>query len=157
MTTGEEMKGFVNPIMGFVNLKGLANPPFYPLTVDKVRLVGDPVAIVVAETRAIAEDARRLVDVAYEPLDRVTFDDAPDHDAPLVWEGEKTNVMFRDSHRYDDVDGVFAAADKVLTTTFSQHRYANVPMETLGVVAEIGRDGEVTSMPPLRRHTCWPW
>lgn len=143
--TGAEMKNFVNPMIGLVSLKGLANPPFYPLAVDKVRLVGDPVAIVVAETRAIAEDARQMVEVDYEPLQPVaTFEHALAEDAPLVWEGEKTNFMFRDTHSHGDVDGVFAAADRVVTETFTQHRYANVPMETLGVVAEVDPAGEVT-------------
>jgi carbon-monoxide dehydrogenase large subunit len=143
--TGEEMRRFVNPLMGLVSIKGLANPSFYPLATDKVRLVGDPVAIVVAESRAIAEDAAGLVEVEYELLEPIaTAAQALAPDAPRVWDEVAGNVMLRESHSYGDVEGAFAAADRVVSATFAQHRYANMPMETLGVVAEIAGDGSMT-------------
>ena len=69
---------------------GMRTPSRWPLTADKVRYVGDPVAVVVAESRAAAADALELVDVDYEPLAAV-----PDVEAALA---VKTLV-------HDDVDG----------------------------------------------------
>ena len=46
-----------------------------------------------------------------------------------------TNVVHRAAHRYGDTDAAFAAADRVITTRFEQHRHANVPMECRGMIA----------------------
>src|SRR5204862_2257996 len=62
VVTGEEMKAWVQP-MQQVGPPTLRTPAFYPLAVGKVRHVGDPVAVVVAENRYIAEDGCDLIDV----------------------------------------------------------------------------------------------
>jgi len=121
-------------------------PAFYCLATDKVRLVGDPVALIVAEDRYIAEDARALIDVDYDPLDPVgTMDTALDPTSAPVWEKAGSNVLYQDSKQYGDVDAVFASADRVITETFHQHRHAPTPMETRGAVADIDpTTGELT-------------
>ena len=73
--------------MAVMGPPGVKASPFHPLAADKVRLVGDPIAVVVADTEAAAHDARELVHVEYEPLgavvDMVT---AAAAGAPLLWE-----------------------------------------------------------------------
>lgn len=115
-------------------------PPAHPaLTKDKVRFVGDPVALVVAESRHIAEDARDLVVVEYEELSPVMSVEAGlARGAPLVFEELGDNIIHRDpegSHSYGDVEGAFSAADRIVRVTLRQHRHGLVPMETRGGVA----------------------
>ena len=68
--TGPDIAAITNPLMGMLALPGLYDPWHCALAIDRVRLVGDPVAIVVATSRAVAEDAAELIDVDYEELDR---------------------------------------------------------------------------------------
>ena len=67
--TGPDIAAITNPLMGMLVLPGLYDPWHWALAVDRVRLVGDPVAIVVATSRAVAEDAAEMVDVEYEELE----------------------------------------------------------------------------------------
>src|SRR4029453_4392370 len=54
--TGAEMQAMTHPFMGFLPLPDLYHPLYYALAVDRARVVGDPVALIVAESRYIAED-----------------------------------------------------------------------------------------------------
>jgi carbon-monoxide dehydrogenase large subunit len=73
-------------------LRDLKMPPHWPLTKDKARYVGDPVAVVVAESRALAKDAIELVEVDWDPLPAVTDVKAALEDgAPIVHEEFGTN------------------------------------------------------------------
>ena len=79
-----------NAFVGLLPLPGLYHPMHPALAVDRVRLVGDPVALVVASTRAIAEDAAELVAVEYDLLPPVaTIDQALDPGRPPVWPGAR--------------------------------------------------------------------
>ena len=70
-------------------------PPFPALAKDRVRYVGDPIAFVVAETQAQAQDAAELIGVDYEPLPAVTStSEASAPGAPLVWDDCKDNICF---------------------------------------------------------------
>jgi carbon-monoxide dehydrogenase large subunit len=65
------------------------------LAIDKVRHVGEAVALVVAGTAAQAADAAELIQVDYAPLPAVTLEDARENDAPKVWDDAPDNVSFR--------------------------------------------------------------
>jgi carbon-monoxide dehydrogenase large subunit len=133
--TGADMQRLANP-MTIQMLPGYKSPAFFGLATDTVRFVGDPVALVVAESRYLAEDARDAIEVDYEPLPAVvTIEQALDPQSPAIFAEIGTNTLFEQSHTYGDVDAVFASAERVFTETFRQHRYANVPMETRGCVA----------------------
>ena len=83
----------------------LATPPYRALADDKVRVTGEPLAIVVAETRALAEDACELVEVDIDPLPAMTtIADALDPDGPPLFDELGTNVMFHREDRYGDPD-----------------------------------------------------
>ncbi|MCU1395016.1 MAG: Carbon-monoxide dehydrogenase (acceptor) [Ilumatobacteraceae bacterium] len=116
---------------------GLYVPTYTALARDTVRLVGEPVAIVVADSRALAEDAVALVRVRYDVLDPVVdMDDAMRGDAAVLFPEHGSNVVYRTEHRYGDTRTAFAGAAHVVRERFLQHRHANVPMECRGGVAD---------------------
>lgn len=133
--TGADMQRLTKPLT-IQMLQGYKSPAFFGLATDTVRFVGDPVVLVVAESRYLAEDACDTIEVEYEPLRAVaTIEQALDASSPAIFDDVGTNTLFEQSHTYGDVDAVFASADHVFTEKFRQHRYANVPMETRGCVA----------------------
>ena len=109
----------------------------YASAVDKVRYVGEPVAMVAAETRARAEDALELVEVDYEPLSSVTnTDDAAKPSAALLYEELGSNVAWQGHVAYGDVDAAFARADRVVRENLKIHRYSSTPLEPFAIIAE---------------------
>jgi carbon-monoxide dehydrogenase large subunit len=136
--TGADIEALTHPFMGFLPLPDLYHPMFFALATDKVRLVGDPVALVIAESRYLAEDAAQLVVVDYEELAPIaTIEHALDATRPAIWPGPGGNVLQRDRRHWGDVDAAFRNADRVVRETFVQHRYSNQPMETRGCIAEV--------------------
>jgi carbon-monoxide dehydrogenase large subunit len=136
--TGAQLKHRTYPFFGPLALPGLFNPTFWALATDRVRHVGDPVALVVADSRAVAEDARGLIAVDYEPLPPIaTPEQALDAGRAVVWPKKKDNVHYQHGDSWGDVDAAFAAADRIIVETFDQHRQSNQPMETRGLVAGI--------------------
>jgi len=115
---------------------GTRVPQRYPLASDRVRYVGDPVAAVVAETRAQAEDAAGLVAVHYEPLPPVVDPlAAPAPGAPALYEEIADNVALRRTLGGGDVGAAFAQADVVIRQRFVNQRLAAVPIEPRAVLA----------------------
>ena len=112
--------------------------PFRPLADTDVRYVGDPIALVVAESRYIAEDAAELVAADIEPLPPVLeVGAALDGAADLVHPELGTNLAGEiPAAASPAIDTAFADAAHVITETFYQHRYVCVPMETRGLVAQ---------------------
>ena len=111
---------------------------------DKVRWVGDRIAIVVAETERAAEEACRLVQVDYEPLPVVTDPrEAMKPGAPLVHEERgDTNILRHIRIRKGDVEAGFAQADVIVegyyVTPHVEHAYLQ-PEAGLGYIDEQGR------------------
>ena len=107
------------------------------LAIDKARLVGDPVALVVAESRALAEDACELIGVDYEELAPVvTVEQALDPGLPAIFEELGGNRLFGPQVKvFGDVEGAFARADRVVRASIHQHRHQNVPMEGRAILA----------------------
>jgi carbon-monoxide dehydrogenase large subunit len=101
-----------------------------PLARDTVRYVGEPIAVVVAETAAAAEDAAELV------IPEI------DIETPIV-DVVAGAVVERVPMRYGDVDAAFADAAVVVRRTLRMHRHTGVPLETRGLVAELD-DGRLT-------------
>lgn len=112
------------------------NPQEPLLAHDKVRHVGEAIAIVVAETRDEAEDAAERVVCDFEELPPVVDPEAAlGADSPLVHERFGTNLIGAFSVGRGDVEAVFRTAPHRLARRFYHHRYAAVPMECRGVVA----------------------
>jgi carbon-monoxide dehydrogenase large subunit len=116
----------------------LVVPP--PLAVTDVRHVGDPIALVVAESRYVAEDACDLVSVDYDvSAAAVDYRDAGGEGQPVVhagW-GLPSNLMVDVPFTAlnPDLEEVFNSAAHVIETAVEQNRYLCVPMETRGIVA----------------------
>lgn len=111
--------------------------PFRLLADGDVRYAGEPVAMVVADSRYRAEDAVDAIQVEIEPLPPVLdVEAALGDDAPLVHPTSRSNVYQEiPAPPTPDLDAVLASAPVRVTETFRQHRYATVPMETRGIVA----------------------
>ena len=132
--TGDDILALSRPIaVPMASELQLNVSAFHALATDKVRMVGDLVAVVIANNRYEAEDAVDLVQVDYDPLPVVVnMSDALNPASPALFDEVGTNVVSTSSHTYGDVEGAFAAADRVIDATFHQHRVANCPMETRG-------------------------
>ena len=103
---------------------------------DKARHVGEALAIVVAETRAQAEDAAELITLDLEALEPVVDPTAALRpEAPVIHERFGTNLVGEFSISRGDVNAAFARAPHRLRRSFHHHRYAAVPMECRGVLA----------------------
>jgi 2-furoyl-CoA dehydrogenase large subunit len=116
--------------------------PYRAAATDRVRYVGEPVAVVIASSRHLAEDAAELVDVSYDPLPAVVdVSEAMREDAPRLHDEADSNVATDRTLAYGDVDGAFASAEHVVEGTFGFPRYSSTPIETYGVIAHWERDG----------------
>jgi len=134
----------LNPRLGTMQptmFAGAAPPspcaPLTPLANGDVRFVGDPIAIVVADSRYLAEDACELVEVDFEPLPPIVdIEQALAETDQLVHPELGSNIAVRiPTPPNPELDAAFEAATHVITETLVQHRHTNVPMETRGVVA----------------------
>ncbi len=121
--------------------------PQFALCRDRARHVGEIVAMVVAESRALAEDAAELVQVEWAPLPPVAdMVAAAAPGAPLVHPEWATNVGVAFTHAIGDPDAAFARAAVVVSETFRIQRYVGMPLECRGVVAAWDRrDGTLTT------------
>jgi carbon-monoxide dehydrogenase large subunit len=122
---------------------------FWPFALAdrEVSYVGEPVAIVVAESRYVAEDAAALVEVDYETLPAVSdCREAVRPGAPRVRAEIASNTIASYKVSYGDVAGAFASAKHVFATELWQHRGAGHPIEGRGILAEWhGADQTITA------------
>jgi 2-furoyl-CoA dehydrogenase large subunit len=109
---------------------------YYPAATDKVRFVGEPVAVVVARDRYLAEDAAEAVGVDYEVLPAVVDPErALEPDAPILHDKVGSNLAGHRRLVYGDPDRAFAEADVVVRERFKFPKYGSTPIETYGVIA----------------------
>ena len=108
-----------------------------PLARERVRYSGEPVAVVVAESRYAAEDAAARIEVEYEPLPAlVDAGAALEGAATALFEGAGGNLAAEVHVSSGDVDAAFASAHVVVEETIRCQRHASVPLEPRGLVAE---------------------
>ena len=107
-----------------------------PLARDRVRYVGEPLAVVLADERGAAEDAAELVSMDLEALPPVVDVHAALADRCLLHDEAGTNVATRYTVSRGRPDDAFARAEYTRRETFRCHRHAGVPLETRGLVAE---------------------
>ena len=142
--TGAELAAELDPLASAVR----APIAYHPVAVDKARYVGEPVAVVAAIDRYVAEDALERIEVDYEPLpavvDPVT---ALGDDAPLLHEAVGGNQVHHRTFRYGDPDRAFAEADTVVDLSWRYPRQAATPIETYGAIAHFKSAPE--------RYTVW--
>src|SRR5499427_9523133 len=111
------------------------NPQQPLLAHDKVRHVGEALAVIVAESRYIAEDAAQLVELDLEPLPAVVDPEAALRaGAPIIHDKFQTNLIGAFTIGKGDIAAAFARSPHKLQRRFHHHRYAAAPMECRGVV-----------------------
>ncbi len=124
------------------------------LASNKIRYVGEPIAVVVAESRYTAEDGAEAVKVEYDPLQPVR--DAPAavaSGAVLLHDDLAGNLAADFTVRVGDADAAFRTADVTTRETYYVHRYTGMPLETRGVAADYDAGtGQLT----LWSSTQWP-
>lgn len=128
VVTGEELNPELDPVLPGVDAPQVKR---YPLARGVVRYAGEWVVAVVAETRALAEDAAELVEVEYEALPHVVDPEAAMRPgAPLVHPAHGSNVIWSRKFIWGPVEQDFAAADHTLSYRVRWARSAPVPLET---------------------------
>ena len=114
---------------------------------DEARHVGEIVAMVLARSRAVAEDGCELVEVDYEPLPALAdVEAAARPDAPALYPAWGDNIALSFKTGFGDVEAAFRQADARVRERFVIPRYVGMPIETRGVVAQWdARDGALTT------------
>ena len=154
--THADMAELMKPIpMRVFPLPGLDNYLQTPLSADTVRHAGEAVAVVVAESRYLAEDALDVIEVDYEPLPAVASVSDALTDAVVVHPANGTNLAGTAEINVGDVDTAFAGADYVRREEFHTNRHTANPMETRGLVASYDpADGHLRVWGPTKvSHT----
>src|SRR5437660_1443324 len=109
----------------------------WPIAIDRVRYVGEPVAVVVAADRYLAEDALDLIEVDYAPLPAVVDPLAAlDSSAPLLHEAVGSNLASDRTFRYGDPERAFDGMIRRISVEVRYPRNSCTPIETAGLVAE---------------------
>ncbi len=117
--TGEDVVAMSRPFP--VGVEGAR--PYYAAAHEVARYAGEPVAVVVAKDRYVAEDALDLIEVDYEPLEPVL-------------DAERGELVSERTFTYGDPEGAFARADLVVEERFAFPRWTCAPVECYGVVAD---------------------
>src|SRR3989454_8087094 len=139
--------GAVPPGLGAVVKFDIRQAPQWALCRDRVRYVGEIVAMVVADSAERAEDAVDLIEVEWDLLAPVVdMTGAAEPGAPLIHPEWGSNVGIGFTHSIGDADRAFAQADATVAETFHIQRYVGMPLEGRGVVAAWDRrDGTMTT------------
>ncbi len=134
--SGADLVPHVTPLNMAPPIDGLLPMVMPVLPTEAARFVGDPVALVLAESRRSAEDAAELVVIAWDPLPAVAdIDQAAQEAAPLVDPTLPSNRASRQDFATPGLDAAFARAHRVVETRFAQQRQTHAPMEPRGVLA----------------------
>ncbi|HEX4840718.1 MAG TPA: xanthine dehydrogenase family protein molybdopterin-binding subunit, partial [bacterium] len=146
--TGADLAGKVGPLpcAWLIPNAELKTPPHPAIAVDRVRYVGDAVAVVLADDRYLAKDAAELVRVEYEPLPVLTdAEQATRAGATVLHDGVAQNVAFRWKVVGGDIATAFAQADRVIKQRLVNQRLIANAMETRASVADFRPStGELT-------------
>jgi aerobic carbon-monoxide dehydrogenase large subunit len=135
--TGGDLGDLNAPLPAFVPDANMRNPRTQlPLAVDRVRYVGEAIAIVVADDRYLAEDAAALIEVDYEPLPAVVDLATAAHAAGAVHDDVPDNIAGEVHDITGDPDGVFAAAPMTERLVLSIERSTASPIEGRGINAD---------------------
>lgn len=139
---GAMVAGMVTPWVGVLtHMTGMRSPPQPALAVGRTHWQGEPVAMVLATSRALAEDAAALVEVDYAPLPAVTdMEAALEPDAPVIHAGLGSNLCWEKRIDTGEVDAAFAdPANVVVERRFTFGRHTGVTLEPRTILADYDR------------------
>jgi len=128
------------------HLKGMKSAPQLPLPLERATWVGEAVAAVVAESRAIAEDASAKVSISYAPLPAaVEMETALDAATVVIHPALGDNLCFQRVNETGAVDAAFATAHRVVKAVFHSGRHTGVTLEPRSILADYNRaSGKLT-------------
>jgi carbon-monoxide dehydrogenase large subunit len=132
---GRDLGQWVAPLRLAPPIEGLRPTQMPVMPVDKVRFVGDLVACVIATSLQAAADGAERVAVDYGTLEAVVDMTQAAEASTLVDDELGTNLVSRQSFTAGTPDGKLAAAHRVVTSRFSQHRQTHMPLEGRGCIA----------------------
>jgi carbon-monoxide dehydrogenase large subunit len=137
VVTARDIAGLYTPWVGVLtHLKGMKSAPQHPLAIDRVCWQGEPVAAVVAESRAAAEDALEHIAVQWRELPALTDAEAALAPGALTIHPELGgNLAFTRSLDAGAVEEAFARADVVVEETFEFARHTGICPETRSILA----------------------
>jgi len=144
--TGEDIAQKIKPlrVSGSSLLRQIK---LYPLAVDKVRYFGEPLAVVVADNRYLAEDAVEVVSMDYEPLPVVVDPEAAMEPASAcVHEDVGSNIVYKYHFATDGIDKVFQQADVVIKERIRSHRITACPIEPRAYLAHFNQQEDSLTM-----------
>jgi carbon-monoxide dehydrogenase large subunit len=133
--TGADLSRISKPFSPLLPIPTIKPLEWYVLATDKVRYVGEPIAVVVADNRYLAEDALEQIVVDYEELAPVTDAEAAlTGTSPLLYDEWGSNEFLRLEYATGDLDGAMSAADRVVSARIGQHRVIGLPLEGHGAI-----------------------
>ena len=146
VVTGQDLRGVVEPFVSALGRPEVRTLVRDVLAVDRARHVGDAVAVVVGDSRYVAEDGCELVRVEYEPLPAVADPcRALEPDAPQLDPSAPGNLVADITLESGEVPALFDAADHVFRKRLKAQRHWGAPLEADGVVASFDATiGELT-------------
>lgn len=132
--TGAQLAKDLDPVLPGVDAPRVTR---LPMASDVVRYAGEWVVAVVAQSRAIAEDALELIEVDYEETDAVVDPlRAIEPDAPMVHPDHGSNIIFQRHFKWGDAPANIASSPHQLSYRVRWSRNATVPIETFGVLCQ---------------------
>ncbi|RTL61537.1 MAG: xanthine dehydrogenase family protein molybdopterin-binding subunit [Hyphomicrobiales bacterium] len=139
--TGADLAKHCEPWVAILaHLKGMKSAPQLPLPVETATWMGEAVVAVVAETRAIAEDAAALVAIDYEPLRAVVdMETALDAATPVIHKDLGDNLVFQRVNESGNIEDAFKSAHKIVEATYHTGRHTGVTLEPRSILAEYNR------------------
>ncbi|MDB5598625.1 MAG: Carbon monoxide dehydrogenase [Xanthobacteraceae bacterium] len=154
VVTGAEIAAQCKPYAGLHQLfSGMRVPDQVPMAVDVARWQGEPVAVVVAVSRAQAEDAVELIAVDWEPLASVVDPRAgAAPDAPVIHAALGTNVAYDGTVAHGDIDATLTAAAIIVEGDFTFGRHTGVCLETRSILADYRASDETLTV--YESHQC---
>ncbi len=145
--TGADLAKHCDPWVSIlVHLKGMKSAPQYPLPLEKATWAGEAVVAVVADSRALAEDALAYVVVEYAPLPPVVdMETALDAATTVIHPELGDNLTFQRVNESGDVTAAFAAAHTIVEATYHTGRHTGVTLEPRSILADFNRaSGKLT-------------
>lgn len=133
----------------FIDGSDLKEPPHHPIAIDRVRYVGQPVALIVAESHSACIEALELVEVDYDSLPSVTDQaEAIKDGAPQIWDIAPNNICLDFELGDEEAQkAAFEDADHIITLELVNNRVTAVPIEPRGALADFD--------PATGKYTLW--
>lgn len=137
IVSGKDIAAICKPYMGILShLEGMKSVPHFPLAMDRAMWHGHPVVAIVAQTRALAEDAAELVEIDYEPLTPVVDEElALDSQTPILHPELGTNLCWERAIDVGEVDLAFKNAAVVIEEKLRTGRHTHVTLEPRAIIA----------------------